>query len=147
MIDGREGNMKSAAQVLAGSESAISHSRPALWTGRVITALVVLFCAFDGIMKVIKEPHVIAASAELGYPPNSMAAIGALLLACTVIYVIPRSAVLGAILVTGYLGGAVASNVRISHPVFECIFPVIVAILVWAGPLLRDVEELSRRRR
>jgi hypothetical protein len=74
-------------------------------------------------MKVIKDPHVVAASAEFGYRPGSMVMIGASLLACTVLYIIPRSAPLGAILLTGYLGGTVASNVRIGHPVFECIFP------------------------
>jgi hypothetical protein len=131
--------MKSAVQV-SGSESATACSGAALWTGHVITAIVVLFCAFDGIMKVIKEPHVIAASAELGYSPNSMAAIGAVLLFCTFIYVVSRTAPLGAILLTGYLGGAVASNVRIGHPLFEGIFPVIFAVLVWAGLLLRDVD-------
>jgi hypothetical protein len=64
--------------------------------------------------------------------------IGALLLACTLLYIIPRTAILGAIMLTGYLGGAVASNVRISHPVFECLFPVIFGALAWAGLVLRD---------
>jgi hypothetical protein len=131
--------MKSTIQA-AEVGTAISRTSAIIWAGRVITGLVVFFCAFDGVMKVIKEPHVIAASAELGYPLGSMVMIGALLLACTVIYIIPRSAPLGAILLTGYLGGAVASNVRISHPVFECIFPIIFAVLVWAGLLLRDVD-------
>jgi len=131
--------MKSAVQAF-GTEMTISRTSASVWTGRVITTLIVLFCAFDGIMKVIKEPHVLAASAELGYPPGSIVAIGALLLACTLVYAVPRTAPLGAILLTGYLGGAVASNIRISHPLFECIFPVIFGVLVWAGLLLRDVE-------
>jgi hypothetical protein len=135
--------MKSSVQALGG-EMAISRSAASVWTGRVITALVALFLAFDGIMKVMKDPHVLAASAELGYPPDSMVTIGALLLACTLFYVIPRTATLGVILLTGYLGGAVASNVRISHPVFECIFPVIFGMLAWAGLLLRETELRER---
>ncbi len=89
-------------------------------------------------MKLIKDPHVLAASADLGYPVSSIVAIGALMLACTVVYAVPRTAILGAILLTGYLGGAVASNVRVGHPVFQCVFPVIFGVLVWAGLLLRD---------
>jgi DoxX-like family len=134
-----EYRMKSAVQFSSGLEASMPQGKAMVWTGRVITGVVVLFCAFDGIMKVIQEPHVMAASAELGYPQGSMVMIDSLLLVCTVIYAIPRSASLGAILLTGYLGGAVASNVRISHTVLECIFPVIFAVLVWAGLLLRDV--------
>lgn len=110
----------------------------ALWTGRVITGIVVLFCVFDGVTKLIKEPHSVAATAELGYSIGALVGIGALLLICTAVYVIPRTSVLGAVLLTGYLGGAVASNVRIGHPVFECVFPVIFAVLVWAGLFLRE---------
>lgn len=113
-------------------------SKGLLWTGRIISAVVVLFSVFDGAMKVIREPHVLAASAELGYSQSAIVGIGALLLVCTAIYVIPRTAVLGAVLLTGYLGGAVASQVRVGHPVFECIFPVIFATLAWAGVFLRE---------
>jgi len=117
-----------------------SQSNAALWTGRIITALVVAFLVFDGLMKVIREPHVISASAELGYPPTTIVPIGALLLACTALYLIPRTAILGAILLTGYLGGAVASQVRISHPVFDCAFPVIFGALAWIGLYLREAR-------
>lgn len=113
-------------------------SRGKLWTGRIISGIVVLFSVFDGVTKIIKEPHSVAATAELGYSMGAMVLIGALMLTCTLFYVIPRTAALGALLLTGYLGGAVASNVRIGHPVFECIFPVIFAVLVWAGLLLRQ---------
>jgi DoxX-like family len=112
--------------------------KAALWTGRVITGIVVLFCIFDGVTKLIKEPHSVAATAELGYSAGALAGIGALLLICTAVYIIPRTAVLGAVLMTGYLGGAVASNVRIGHPVFECVFPVLFAGLAWAGLFLRQ---------
>jgi hypothetical protein len=119
-------------------QEAVSPTKTALWSGRVISALSILFLVFDGAMKVIKESHVLAAAAELGFPQNSMVWIGALLLACTLLYAIPRTAILGAVLLTGYLGGAVVTNVRVSHPVFECIFPVIFGILVWGGLFLRD---------
>jgi hypothetical protein len=129
----------------SATETHVEQARPssssvALWAGRIISGIVVLFLVFDGVIKVIKDPHVLAASADLGYSVSSIVGIGALLLACTLLYVIPRTAILGAILLTGYLGGAVASNVRVGHPVFECIFPVIFGILVWAGLFLRDVE-------
>lgn len=131
--------MASATQHIAPStEIPGSTSKAAIWTGRVISTLVVLFLAFDSITKLIKDPHVLAASADLGYSVPSIVLIGALLLACTVVYVIPRTAVLGAILLTGYLGGAVASNLRVGHPTFECVFPVLFGMLVWAGIFLRD---------
>jgi hypothetical protein len=104
-----------------GPAAAMARGRAAVWTGR-IASLVVLFGAFGGIMKVIKESHVIGTGAEFGYPLGSVVMIGALRLAYTVIDVIPRSAPIGAILLTGYLGGAVASNVRVSRPAFESTF-------------------------
>lgn len=115
-----------------------SDSKTWIWAGRAVSALVVLFSAFDGITKVIKDPHVLSASAELGYSIASMVLIGALLLACALLYAIPRTSVLGAILLTGYLGGAVASNVRVGHPLFECIFPVLFGVLAWGGILVRE---------
>jgi hypothetical protein len=89
-------------------------------------------------MKLIKERHVLQSAAQLGYSTESMVAIGTLLLACTLVYVIPRTAVLGALLLTAYLGGAVATQVRVGNPLFECIFPVIFGVLVWAGLFLRE---------
>lgn len=129
--------MQTAVQNLSRIDET-SHPNAALWAGRIISSLMVFFLAFDGLMKLIREPHVLAASAELGYPIKTLTTIGALLIASIVVYVIPRKSVLGAILLTGYLGGAVASNVRIGHPAFECIFPVICGMLVWAGLLLRE---------
>jgi hypothetical protein len=121
-----------------------SNSKTLIWVGRTVSTLVVLFCTFDGIMKVIKEPHVIAASSELGFSTNAMVLIGVLMLACAVLYAIPRTTILGAVLLTGYLGGAVVSNLRVGHPVFECIFPVIFGALAWGGIFVRDprVREL-----
>ena len=140
----------SATQGVAINNSTISESKARVWTGRILTGLVVLFLVFDGVTKVIKERHVLLASAEMGYSANLIAGIGALLLACVAVYVIPRCAVLGATLLTGYLGGAVDANVHAGHPIFECVFPVIFGVLVWAGLFLREprlIELMPFRKR
>ena len=113
-------------------------SNASIWAARVITTLVVLFLIFDGVTKVIKEPHVMAASQLLGFTANAVVGIGALLLLCTAIYVIPRTSILGAILLTGYLGGAVATNVHAQTVLFNTLFPAIFGVLVWLGIFLRD---------
>jgi hypothetical protein len=86
----------------------------------------------------MKVAPVLQASAQLGFPVSLIVAIGAVLLICTVIYAIPSTSILGAILLTGYLGGAVAIQARIGNPLFETLFPVIFGVLVWAGVFLRD---------
>jgi hypothetical protein len=113
-------------------------SKGRLWTGRIISGLVVLFLLFDGITKVMKVRAVIEASAQLGYPVNAIVTIGIILLVCTVFYIIPQTAVLGAILLTGYLGGAVAANLRIGTAMFNTFFPIVFAALAWAGLYLRE---------
>ena len=113
-------------------------SKGALWAGRILSAIAVLFCLMDGGMKLFKPPFVVAATVQLGYPESSIVGIGVLLLACTALYVIPRTAILGAILLTGYFGGAVASNVRAGTGSFNTLFPVLFAVLVWGGLWLRD---------
>lgn len=113
-------------------------SKKRLWAGRILSALAVLFLVFDGVTKVIQEVHVMAASAELGFSARAIVGIGIVLLVCTTIYVIPRTSVLGAILLTGYLGGATASQARIGKPLFDLLFPVIFGVLVWAGVFLRE---------
>ena len=126
--------MSSAAHTIHASEV----SKASLWAGRIITGLVVLFLIFDGVTKVMKEPHVMAASQQLGFTANAVAGIGAVLLICTAIYIIPRTSILGAILLTGYLGGAVATNVHSQTVLFNTLFPAIFGVLVWAGLFLRD---------
>lgn len=116
----------------------IPASKTALWSGRILSALAVLFTLFDGVTKVMKEPHVMQASAQLGYANRLIPVIGIILLICTVIYVIPSTSILGAVLLTGYLGGAVASQMRIGNPLFETVFPIIFGALVWLGLFLRD---------
>lgn len=122
----------------ATTSSAVSESKGKIWTGRILTAIVILFSLFDGITKLIKDPHVLKAMDDLAYPPSTIVLIGVLMLVCAALYAIPQTAVLGAVLLTGYLGGAVASNVRVSHPAFECFFPVIFGIVAWAGLFLRE---------
>ena len=117
-----------------------SVSRGRLWTGRVLTGVVGVFLALDGLMKVFKERHVLAAIAEMNISVATIVWIGALLLACTLLYLIPRTAVMGAILLTGYLGGAVFANVIARHPAFECWLPVMFGVLVWVGLYLREAR-------
>src|SRR6266704_3080088 len=87
-------------------------SNKMLWAGRIVSALPVLFMLMDGVMKLVKPAFVVQATVELGYPESTIMGIGIVLLVCTVLYVIPRTCILGAILLTGYLGGAVATHVR-----------------------------------
>ncbi len=113
-------------------------SKGALWTGRVLSGLASLFMLFDGGMKLAKPKFVVDKTIELGYHDNVIIPLGIVLIGCTLLYVIPRTAVLGAILLTGYLGGAVATHVRVSDPLFDTFFPVIFGGLVWGGLCLRD---------
>ena len=107
-----------------------------LWAGRIISALPALLLLFSGAMKLLKVPAVIVGMAQFGYPDHLVRYIGVLEVACAIVYLIPRTAVLGAILVTGYLGGATATNVRVEDPSF--IGPVLAGVFAWAGLYLRD---------
>jgi DMSO/TMAO reductase YedYZ heme-binding membrane subunit len=121
--------------------SANQTSKKSLWSGHIISGLVVLFLVFDGVTKVLKVAPVMEASARLGFPAALIVGIGATLLACTAVYVIPRTSILGAILLTGYLGGAVVTNLRAGSSLFsETLFPVYFGILVWGGLYLRDAR-------
>jgi cytochrome c biogenesis factor len=128
---------KAEAMMQSGTQLE-SVSKGRLWTGRIISALVVLFLLFDSITKVLKVRAVIEASAQLGFPVSAIVTIGVILLVCTVLYVIPQTAVLGTILLTGFLGGAVAANIRIGNPMFNTLFPIIFAALAWTGIFLRE---------
>ncbi len=115
-----------------------SPSRPQLWAGRILTALATLFMLMDGIMKIVKAAPVLEANVRLAYPVGTLSGIGLVLVACTVLYVVPRTSFFGALLLTGYLGGAVASQVRAGSGWFEVLFPILFAVLVWGGLWLRD---------
>jgi DoxX-like family len=112
-----------------------------LWSGRILSVLVVLFLHFDGITKVMKVSAVLAASVRLGLSENLIVAIGVTLLVCTILYVIPRTSILGAILPTGYLGGAVSIQLRVGNPLFsQALFPVYFGVLVRVGLYFRDAR-------
>jgi hypothetical protein len=115
-----------------------SVSKATLWIGRGMSILVVLFFLLDGVMKLFKPAPVIEATEKLGYQQSVIIPLGIVLIACTVLYMIPQSAVLGAILLTGYLGGAVASHLRAGDDWFPILFPVVFGVLVWGGLYLRD---------
>ncbi len=113
-------------------------SKSALWTGRGLSGLVVLFLALDGVMKLAKPAPILEASAKLGIGGGTITGLGLLLLACTALYAFRSTALLGAVLLTGYLGGAVATHVVTHGPVFSLFFPVILGALAWVGLALRD---------
>ena len=116
-------------------------SKAQRWTGRVLTGLAATFLFFDAIMKLVLVQPVVEGSEKLGYPVHTMLGIGATLFVCTLLYVIPRSAVLGAVLLTGYLGGAIATHVRVEDPLFShTLFPLYVGALIWGGLFLRDAR-------
>jgi len=123
--------MQSAAEA-----APVSNGR--LWAGRIISALAVLFLIFDAVTKLMKVGPVMQTFARLGYPQGLATVIGTILLVCVAIYAIPLTSILGAVLLTGYLGGAVDANLRAGDPLFETIFPILFGILVWAGVFLRD---------
>jgi hypothetical protein len=111
-----------------------------LWAGRIMSGLAALFLAWDGVMKLLKPAFVVKATRDLGYPESEIVGIGVVLLVCTLLYLFPRLSVLGAILLTGYLGGAIASQVRVEASWFNVVFAFVFACLVWGGLWLRDVR-------
>lgn len=114
-------------------------SARAMWAGRVVSGVVVLFLTVDTALKVLRLPVAVEATTQLGYPANAVFTIGVIELVCLGLYLVPRTALLGALLWTGYLGGAVATNVRAATPLFaNVLFPVYVAAFLWVGLWLRD---------
>jgi len=115
-----------------------SVSKPLLWTGRVFSGLVILFFLLDGVMKLVKPAVVVSSTVALGYPASEIVGIGVALLVSTAAYAVPRTSFLGAILLTGYLGGAIASKVRIDAPLFDICFAFAFGALLWGGLILRE---------
>lgn len=114
-------------------------SKAALWAGRIISGIVVLFLVFDGGIKLIPLDIVIETSRQLGIPENLARTLGVLTLLGTALYAFPRTSVLGAIVLTGYIGGAIYVHVRASSPLFtHTLFGVYLALLIWGGLYLRD---------
>ena len=115
-----------------------SVSTAALWTGRILSILPALFLLLDGAMKLVKPAPVVEATVQMGFSEAVILPLGIVLLVCTVLYLIPATAVLGAVLLTGYLGGAVATHVRAGDGPFPVLFPVVFGALLWGGLVLRD---------
>lgn len=119
----------------------VQRSRKALWAGRIMTGLAVLFLLLDALGKLIKPQPVLEGTVALGYQESVIVPLGIILAISTILYAIPRTTVLGAVLLTGYLGGAVATHVRVGNPLFtHTLFPVYLGILIWLGIYLRDVR-------
>lgn len=111
------------------------------WAGRIMSGLAILFLIFDGVIKLVEIGPVAESFTQLGYPVSLARTIGAIELVCVVIYLIPRTSVLGALLWTGYLGGAVATHVRVGSPLFtHVLFPIYIALLLWGGLFVRDAR-------
>jgi hypothetical protein len=118
-------------------------SASTIWIGRVLSGLAIAFFAMDGVMKLIQPQFVIDSTREIGWPadPLTLEVLGCLLLASTALYLFPRTAALGAILLTGYLGGAVASHARVGSPLFtHDLFGVYLGLFVWGGLWMRDLR-------
>jgi hypothetical protein len=114
-------------------------SRGRLWTGRILTAIPVLFLSFDTVIKLINIDPVVQSLTQLGWPTDKGPMIGVIELVCLVAYLAPRTSVLGAVLFTGYLGGATATHLRLGDPLFtHVLFAGYVGALLWAGLFLRD---------
>ncbi len=117
----------------------VAPSRRAIWTGRVLSGLAMAFLTFDAVVKLLKLGPAVEGTLKLGYAESVIVPLGLIQITCLLAYALPRSAVLGAVLWTGYLGGAIATHVRVGAPLFSHIlFPVYVALLLWAGLWLRD---------
>src|SRR5579862_3135978 len=131
-----------SAQIVAmdepGRNTGVSTAKWQLWTGRVLTGLSVLFMLLDAAGKFMRPVQVVEACQRLGLPVSLSPTLGVLLTVSTLLYAIPRSAVLGAVLLTGYMGGATAIHLRAGSTLFEMVFPVLFGIVFWAGIYLRD---------
>lgn len=111
-----------------------------VWAGRALSTFAILFLAFDTVIKVFNLAPAVEATTQLGYSAHLVVTIGLIQLVCLAVYAVPRTAVLGAVLLTGYLGGALATQLRVEAPLFSLVFPLLVGMLVWGGLLLRNRE-------
>jgi len=120
---------------MASDAATVTVSKKRVWAGRVLTALPALLLLFSGAIKLMKPAEVVEEFTRLGYPESIIIGIGVLEIVCTLVYLIPRTSVLGAILLAAYLGGATATHVRVGDPFYG---PVVIGIVLWAGLYLRD---------
>ena len=125
----------------ADSTSSAGGSTRTRWAGRILTGLAVMFLTVDLAMKLSGAKEAVDGTVKLGWQPHHLPILGGIQLVCLVLYLIPRTAPLGAVLWTGYLGGAVATHLRVDDPLFSRIlFPIYVATLIWGGLYLRDAR-------
>lgn len=115
-------------------------ARTAHWAGYFVSALPAFFLLVDAVMKLFKPALVVEATTKLGYQANVIIPLGIVLLISTILYIIPFTAMVGAILLTGYLGGAVATHVRLGEGAFSILFPIILGVLLWGGLYLRNAR-------
>jgi hypothetical protein len=125
---------------LAASSAAATSARTR-WAGRVLTALAVLFLVFDTTIKLVGAKEAVEGTVQLGWAPHHLPILALIEIGCLVLYLVPRTAPLGAVLWTGYLGGAIATHLRVDSPLFtHILFPIYVAALIWGGLYLRDAR-------
>jgi hypothetical protein len=118
--------------------AASASSKAGLWIGRVLSGLGIVFLTFDATVKLLRLQPAVEATAQLGYPESALLTIGIIQVICLIAYLVPRTAILGAVLWTGYLGGAIASQLRVGNPLFShLLFPIYVAVVLWGGLWLR----------
>ena len=128
----------------APTTSARPVSRAASRTGTVLTVLLTLFCLFDAVPKLLQLPFVVEATRQMGFAPSAVPVIGAVLLVCLALYLVPRTAILGAVLLTGYLGGAVCAQLRIEAPLFSTmLFPVYFGVVENSGASIRSCAQTA----
>ena len=114
---------------------------PSRWIGRVLTAVAVLFLTFDMTIKLVGAKEAVDGTVQLGWAPHHLPILGLIQLVCLILYLVPRTAPLGAVLWTGYLGGAIATHLRLDNPLFtHILFPIYVAAMIWGGLYLRDAR-------
>lgn len=131
----------SALNLTRQANSPHSFARGRIWAGRLITGIPALFLLLDGVMKLVKPTAAVKATLQLGYQDDVLVGLGLVLLTAVVLFLLPRTSLLGAILLTGYLGGAVATHVRVGNPlVSHVLFPVYLGVLIWGGLWLRETR-------
>ena len=129
------------ASVPRATSPAAGTSARARWGGRILTGIAVLFLTFDMGIKLVGAKAAVEGTVQLGFAPHHLPILGVIQLVCLVVYLVPRTAPLGAVLWTGYLGGAIATHLRLDNPLFtHILFPIYVAALLWGGLYLRDAR-------
>ena len=129
------------ASAPAAPASAAAPAAPIRWIGRVLTGVAVLFLTFDMGIKLVGAKEAVEGTVQLGWAPHHLPILAVIEVACLALYLIPRTAPLGAVLWTGYLGGAIATHLRLDNPLFShTLFPIYVAAFVWGGLYLRDAR-------